>query len=107
MTNGLIELQAAFDTAIPALVSDGFMTFVTSTIYREGDTVKSGWITDGYRAYLEWIRMMMEEGVLYEDFLAMENSKLVMNEYCGTGQHRRLDRQCRQDRRNGRLCHGG
>lgn len=85
MTNGLIELQAAFDTAIPALVSDGFMTFVTSAIYREGDTVKSGWITDGYRAYLEWIRMMMEEGVLYEDFLAMENSKLVMNEYCGTG----------------------
>lgn len=85
MTNGLIELQAAFDTSIPALVSDGFMTFVTSAIFREGNTVKSGWITDGYRAYLEWIRMMMEEGVLYEDFLAMENSRLVMNEYCGTG----------------------
>lgn len=85
MTNGVIELQAAFDTSIPALVSDGFMTFVTSSIFREGDTVKSGWITDGYREYLEWIRMMMEEGVLYEDFLAMENSKLVMNEYCGTG----------------------
>lgn len=85
MTDGTIGLQAAFDTAIPALVSDGFMTFVTSTIFREGDTVKSGWVTDGYRAYLEWIRAMMEEGVLYEDFLALENSKLVMNEYCGTG----------------------
>ncbi len=85
MTDGTINLQAAFDTAIPALVSDGFMTFVTSAIFREGDTVNSGWITDGYRAYLEWIRTMMDEGVLYEDFLSLENSKLVMNEYCGTG----------------------
>lgn len=85
MTDGTINLQAAFDTAIPALVSDGFMTFVTSAIFREGDTVNSGWITDGYRAYLEWIRTMMAEGILYEDFLSLENSKLVMNEYCGTG----------------------
>lgn len=85
MTDGTINLQAAFDTAIPALVSDGFMTFVTSAIFREGDTVNSGWITDGYRDYLEWIRTMMAEGILYEDFLSLENSKLVMNEYCGTG----------------------
>lgn len=84
-TDGTIGLEAAFDTEIPVLKSDGFMTFVTSAIYREGNTVKSGWVTDGYRAYLEWIRMMMEEGIIYEDFLSVENSKLIMNEYCGTG----------------------
>ena len=84
--DGTIGLEAAFDTEIPVLVADGFMTFVTSAIYREGDTIKSGWITDGYREYIEWVREMMAEGIIYEDFLSLDTDRMVQNQYQGTGE---------------------
>ena len=84
--DGTIALEAAFDTEIPVLVSDGFMTFVTSAIYREGNTIKSGWITDGYREYLEWVREMMAEGIIYEDFLSLDSDRMVQNQMQGTGE---------------------
>ena len=86
MYDGTIGLEAAFDTEIPVLVADGFMTFVTSAIYREGDVVKSGWVTDGYREYLEWMRMMMDEGVIYEDFLSLDGDRGVVNTAQGNGE---------------------
>jgi putative aldouronate transport system substrate-binding protein len=85
-TDGTINLEAAFDTSIPALVSDGFMTLITSSIFRKGDEVMSGWTTDGYREYLEWVLQMMDEGVLYKDFLSLSTDRGDTNTACGTGQ---------------------
>ena len=84
--DGTIGVEAGFDTEIPALVPDGFMTFVTSAIYREGDTVKSGWTTDGYREYIEWVLQMMDEGIIYKDFLSLDSDRLVQNQMQGTGE---------------------
>ena len=85
MYDGTIGLEAAFDTEIPALVGDGFMTQVTSAIFRYGDTVTSGWITDGYREYLEWVIEMMDEGVLYSDFLSLDTDRQVVNTLTAAG----------------------
>jgi putative aldouronate transport system substrate-binding protein len=86
MTDGTMGLDAAFDTAIPVLQGDGFMTMVTSTVFRYGDTVASGWTTDGYRAYIEWVREMMDEGILYSDFLSLDNDRGVTNTLQGSGE---------------------
>ena len=86
MTDGTLPVNAAFDTAIPALVSDGFMTFVTSSIFREGDVCKSGWTTDGYREYLEWLIGLMDEGVIYKDFLSLSNDRGDINTAQGQGE---------------------
>lgn len=86
MTDGTMPLEAAFDTEIPALQSDGFMTFITSAIFRKGDEVMSGWVTDEYREYLEWVLQMMDEGVLYKDFLAVPTDRGEQNTAQGTGQ---------------------
>lgn len=86
MYDGTMPLEAAFDTEIPALVGDGFMTQVTSAIFRYGDTVTSGWITDGYREYIEWIRQMMDEGILYEDFLSLDSDQGTRNQLIGLGE---------------------
>ncbi len=85
MYDGTINLEAAFDTEIPVLQGDGFMTMVTSAIFRYGDTVTSGWITDGYRECIEWIREMMAEGILYEDFLSLDSDRGVVNGLTGAG----------------------
>lgn len=86
MTDGTMPLEAAFDTEIPALKSDGFMTFITSAIFRKGDEIMSGWITDEYREYLEWVLQMMDEGVLYKDFLSVPTDRGEQNTAQGTGQ---------------------
>ncbi len=79
MYDGTVGLEAAFDTQIPALVSDGFMTMITSAVFRYEDEIASGWITDGYRAYLEWILQMMDEGIIYRDYLALDTDRQVTN----------------------------
>jgi putative aldouronate transport system substrate-binding protein len=86
MTDGTMGLDAAFDTAIPALVGDGFMTSVTVSMFRKGDEVMSGWTTDGYREYLEWVLNLMDEGVLYKDFLSLDSDRGVTNTAQGSGQ---------------------
>jgi putative aldouronate transport system substrate-binding protein len=85
-TDGTINLEAAFDTEIPVLQGDGFMTTITSAVFRKGDEVMSGWTTDGYREYLEWVLKMMDEGVIYKDFLSLDNDRGVTNTACGSGQ---------------------
>ena len=79
MTDGTVGIEAAFDTEIPALVSDGFMTFVTSAIFRYDDEITSGWITDGYREYLEWVIQMMDEGIIEKDYLSLDTDRMVQN----------------------------
>lgn len=86
MYDGTMGLDAAFDTAIPALVADGFMTQVTSTIFRKGDEVLSGWTQDGYREYLEWVVGLMDEGVLYKDFLSLSGDRGDVNTAQGAGE---------------------
>jgi putative aldouronate transport system substrate-binding protein len=86
MTDGTMGLDAAFDTAIPTLVGDGFMTSVTSAIFRKGDEVMSGWTADGYREYLEWVLQMMDEGVIYKDFLSLSTDRGDTNTAQGSGQ---------------------
>lgn len=85
MYDGTVGVGAAFDTAIPALVSDGFMTMITSSVFRYGDEVASGWTTDGYRAYLEWILQMMDEGIIYRDYLSLDTDRQVTNSLQASG----------------------
>lgn len=85
MTDGTVGLEAAFDTEIPALVSDGFMTMITSAVFRYDDEVASGWITDGYREYLEWVLQMMDEGIIYRDYLSLDTDRMVQNQAQANG----------------------
>lgn len=85
MTDGTVGIEAAFDTEIPALVGDGFMTMVTSAIFRYDDEVASGWITDGYREYLEWALSMMDEGIMQQDFLSLDTDRMVQNTMQASG----------------------
>ena len=85
MYDGTVGLEAAFDTEIPALVSDGFMTMITSAVFRYGDEVASGWITDGYREYLEWVLQMMDEGIIYRDYLSLDTDRQVINSLQANG----------------------
>ena len=85
MYDGTVGLEAAFDTEIPALVSDGFMTMITSAIFRYDDEVASGWITDGYRDYLEWMIDMMDQGVIEKDYLSLDTDRNVTNSLQANG----------------------
>ena len=85
MYDGTVGLEAAFDTEIPALVSDGFMTMITSAVFRYDDEVASGWITDGYREYLEWVLQMMDEGIIYRDYLSLDTDRQVTNSLQANG----------------------
>jgi putative aldouronate transport system substrate-binding protein len=86
MTDGTMGMDAAFDSAIPTLQGDGFMTTITSAVFRKGDEVMSGWTTDGYREYLEWVLKLMDEGVIYKDFLSLSTDRGDSNTAQGTGQ---------------------
>ena len=85
MYDGTVGIEAAFDTEIPVLKGDGFMTSVTSAIFRKGDEVMSGWTTDGYREYLEWVLQMMDEGIMAKDFLSLDNDQGVRNSLQASG----------------------
>ena len=81
----VLSIEAAFDTELPVLKGDGFMTSVTSAIFRKGDEVMSGWTTDGYREYLEWVLQMMDEGIMAKDFLSLDNDQGVRNSLQASG----------------------
>ena len=85
MYDGTVGLEAAFDTEIPVLNGDGFMTMVTSAIFRKGDEVMSGWTTDGYREYLEWVLQMFDEGIMARDFLSLDTDRMVTNTMQASG----------------------
>ena len=85
MYDGTVGLEAAFDTEIPVLQGDGFMTMVTSAIFRKGDEVMSGWTTDGYREYLEWVLQMFDEGIMARDFLSLDTDRMVTNTLQASG----------------------
>lgn len=85
MTDGTVGIEAAFDTDIPVLQGDGFMTAVTSSIFRYDDEVTSGWITDGYREYIEWALQMMDEGIMAQDFLSLDADRMVQNTMQASG----------------------
>ena len=84
-TDGTLPLNAVFDVSLPTLVGDGFMTSVSSAIYRKGDEVVSGWTQDGYREYLEYVLKLMDDGLIDRDFLGLDNDRGVQNTYCGNG----------------------
>ena len=83
--DGQMGVEAAFDTDIPML-ADSFMASIDTTVFRYGDEVASGWVTDGYREYLQWIIDLMNEGVIYSDFLALDDDRMVINRLTGAGQ---------------------
>ena len=83
--SGQMGVEAAFDTDIPML-ADSFMASIDTTVFRYGDEVASGWVTDGYREYLQWIIDLMNEGVIYSDFLALDDDRMVINRLTGAGQ---------------------
>ena len=85
MYDGTVGVSAAFDTAIPVLKGDGFMTSISSAIFRKGDEVMSGWTTDGYREYLEWVLQMMDEGIMAKDFMSLDTDRGVLNTLQASG----------------------
>ncbi len=85
MYDGTVGISAAFDTAIPVLKGDGFMTSISSAIFRKGDEVMSGWTTDGYREYLEWVLQMMDEGIMAKDFMSLDTDRGVLNTLQASG----------------------
>lgn len=85
MYDGTIGVEAAFDTEIPVLQGDGFMTTVNSAIFRKGDEVMSGWTTDGYREYLEWVLQLMADGIVEQDFLSLDTDRGVTNTMQASG----------------------
>ena len=84
-TDGTMALNAVFDTSIPTLKGDGFMTAVSSAIFRKGDEVVSGWNQDGYREYLEYVLGLMDDGIIDKDFMSLDNDRGTQNTYCGNG----------------------
>ena len=86
MQDGTMPLEAAFDTKLPLLVPDGFMNFTDSTIFRYGDEITTGWTNDGYREYLQYVLDLMDEGVLYKDFLSLSSDRGDINTAQGSGQ---------------------
>lgn len=84
INDGQISLQAAFDTEIPTL-ADSFLQTINPAIYRVGDECKSGWNSDGYRDYLEWLLMLVDEGVLDHNFPSDTTDMLVRNFATATG----------------------
>lgn len=78
ISDGQIGVQAAFDTEIPTL-ADSFLTTMSAAVYREDDTCMSGWTSDGYREYLEWLLFLFDEGIIYEDFLSLDEDMMVRN----------------------------
>ena len=81
-----LPVGPAFDITVPTLMGDGFMTSVSSAIFRRGDELTSAWIDDGFRAYLEYAIELMNEGVLYKDFMSLDDDRGVQNTAQGTGQ---------------------
>ena len=78
-TDGTLPLNAVFDTSIPTLVGDGFMTSVSSAIFRRGDECVSGWVQDGYREYLEYVLKLMDDGLIDKDFMGLDGDQGVRN----------------------------
>ena len=78
-TDGTIGLNAVFDTSIPTLVGDGFMTSVSSAVFRKGDECMSGWVQDGYRDYLEYVLKLMDDGLIDRDFMALDSDQGTRN----------------------------
>ena len=78
-TDGTLPLNAVFDTSIPTLVGDGFMTSVSSAIFRRGDECVSGWNQDGYRDYLEYVLQLMDDGLIDKDFMGLDGDQGVRN----------------------------
>ena len=80
-----LPVGPAFDILVPTMMGDGFMTSVSSAIFRRGDELTSAWTDDGFREYLEYAIGLMDEGVLYKDFMSLEEDRMVQNTAQGEG----------------------
>lgn len=81
-----LPVGAAFDISVPTLMGDGFMTSVGMALFHRDNQIVSAWTDDGFREYLEYALDLMDEGVLYKDFMSMEEDRMVQNTAQGTGQ---------------------
>ena len=81
-----LPLSAAFDISIPVMMGDGFMTSVGPAIFRRGDELTSSWIEDGFRDYLQYCIDLMDEGILYKDFMSLSDDRSAHNTAQGNGQ---------------------
>jgi len=63
------DMQAAFDSAIFQIGSS------TVSTYLDGDVVKSGMTSDGYREYLEWFKKLYDDGIVYREFYTTDLSE--------------------------------
>ena len=80
-----LPVGAAFDISVPVMKGNGFMLSVGPTIFRRGDELTSSWIDDGFRDYLQYCIDLMEEGVLYKDFMSLSDDTSEHNASHGAG----------------------
>lgn len=81
-----LPVGPAFDISVPTLMGDGFMTSVGMALFHRDNQIVSAWTEDGFREYLEYAIDLMDEGILYKDFMSMEEDRMVQNTAQGTGQ---------------------
>ena len=75
-----MPVSAAFDTMIPGLINPNSIAQ-----FRYGDEIVSGWVTDGYRDYLDWFLGLLDEGII-PPILDIEKDKFQQNIMCGNGE---------------------
>lgn len=80
-----LPVGPAFDITVPTLMGDGFMTSISMALFQRDGKLVSAWTEEGFRDYLEYALGLMDEGVLYKDFMSMDEDRMVQNTAQGNG----------------------
>jgi putative aldouronate transport system substrate-binding protein len=79
-STGVLEFIGAFDTELASLSGTDLSVFVS-----DDGTVESGYISDGYREYLEWFSGLYADGIINPDFYTTTLFPDVFNGLVGSG----------------------
>jgi putative aldouronate transport system substrate-binding protein len=79
-STGVLEFVGAFDTELASLSGSDLSVFV-----KDDGQVESGYISDGYREYLEWFAGLYRDGIINPDFYSTTLFPDVFNGLVGSG----------------------
>lgn len=79
-SNGVLDFVAAFDSEIASLSGSDLSVFVN-----DDGIVESGYISDGYREYVEWFAGLYADGIIHPDFYTAMLFPDVFNGLVGSG----------------------
>ncbi len=78
-SNGVLEFVGAFDTELASLSGSDLAVFI------EDGIVQSGYVSDGYREYVEWFAQLYADGIIHPDFYTSMLFPDVFNGLVGSG----------------------